>query len=262
MKNVFAIALIVFVLTACSPQPTTTAIPTNPPPPADTQIPPATETAVPLPTETAVPTATLEPSPTPDPIIFRDEFDGSLDQWWIWTNENPKKWSLSNNPGYLEIGPEGGRISDGKIKNLLLREAPVGNFQLDTKMTFTPTGNFQIAGLIIYVDNQNQIQFGKAYCDMGSCVGAGAYFDMVNNGTFVDSNYATVLPNSDILYLRLTKIDNIYTAFYSIDGVEYKEIGSHKSSLQPVSVGLITGQAYGSLPKPAQYDYFTITSLP
>lgn len=257
MKQMLVVILFSLILSACSPAPAPTVIPTSEP------LPLPTETSVPLPTETPLPpTETPEPSPTPDPILFRDDFDGALDQWWIWTRENPQKWSLSNSPGNLEIGPEAGGVDDEAVKNLLLREAPSGNFQLETKMTFNPTGNFQFAGLIIFADPQNFVQFGKAYCDMGPCVGAGAYFDLTSNGSFSGTNFATELPKSDNLYLRLDKKADVFTAYYSIDGIEYKEIGSHTSSFQPVSVGLITGQTYGSLPKPAQYDYFIITALP
>jgi hypothetical protein len=64
-----------FLLTACQPATPTLVVPA-------VATPTLSPTAMPV-TNTPVPTATLEPTPTPFPRLFTDEFDGSLASWVI-----------------------------------------------------------------------------------------------------------------------------------------------------------------------------------
>ena len=155
MKKIFlCIVLMAVLLSACG-------APAAPPAPEPTLPPTATSTPLPPPTATPLPpTATAEPSPTPDPLLFRDEFDGALGEGWQWVLENPQTWSLNSQPGWLEMVVSSGSVSAGSAENLLLRPAPEGNFELETKVKFKPTGDFQIAGLLIYESAANFVQFG------------------------------------------------------------------------------------------------------
>lgn len=248
-KILFVIVLTVFVLSACGAPATPVLVPTN--------------TPVPLPTETPVPpTPTLEPSPTPDPLLFRDDFEGSLGDDWQWIRENKKYWSLTNNAGWLEIMARSGHVGSGDIDNLLLRQAPKGNFELETQLKFKPTGNFQIAGLLIYESAANFIQFGRAFCGTTYCIRDGYYLDSTANGNFNPENFATTAPEANTVFLRLRREGNTFTAYASEDGKEWKLIGAHNNQMNPLFVGLVSGQAYGTVPQPAQFNYFTITALP
>lgn len=250
-KQFFVIGLMIFILSACSILSTPTSFPTN------TPVPTSTETPIP-PTATSTP----EPSPTPDPILFRDDFEGSLKDGWQWIRENQKYWSLTNNPGWLEIMARSGSVSDGNVNNLLLYPAPEGNFELETRLNFKPTGNFQIAGLLIYESADQHIQFGRAFCNAPQCAGDGFYLDLITGGNFSSENFATRAPEVDTVYLRLRREGSTFTGYVSIDGKQWNLIGAHKIALQPLFVGLVAGQAVGSVPKPAQFDYFIITRLP
>jgi beta-xylosidase len=194
--------------------------------------------------------------------LFRDEFDGVLDSGWQWYKEDKANWSLTNNPGWVEIMSGSGNVGDGTMDNNLLRPAPEGNFELETKLKFTPTENFQIAGLIIMESPANFIQFGRAFCNGGPCVNDGFYVDLISGGKFTGENYATPAPAVDTVYLRLRREGNIFTAYTSENGTEWKIIGSHNADFKPVTIGVIAGQAFNSVPKPAQFDYFAIYTLP
>lgn len=250
-KFLFVFVLMVLVLSVCGTPATPAPIPTN--------------TPAPLPTETPVPpTATLEPSPTstPDPLLFRDDFDGVLDSGWQWIRENNKYWSLTNNSGWLEIMARSGNVGAGNINNLLLRQAPEGNFELETRLKFKPTGNYQIAGLLIYESAANHIQFGRAFCNAPQCAGDGYYLDLVSGGNFTPENFATKATEIETVYLRLRREGNTFTAYVSENGGEWKVIGAHNGNIKPLFVGLVAGQAVNSTPKPAQFDYFIINALP
>lgn len=249
MKRILIVAIvtcITLVLTACkSPAPTPTEPP--PPPPTDTPVPPP-------------PTATLEPTATPDPLLFRDDFDGKLAEGWSWTNEDDRYYSFTNNPGWLEMSAQPGYIG-GTVKNLLLRPAPEGNYELETKVNFTPEGNFQIAALVIYESGPNFVQFGRAFC--GPCPAKdGFYFDLFVDGKFGGENFATPITGTDTVSLRLRREGSSYTGYASLDGTNWQVIGTHQSPMTAGFVGLTAAQATDTEPGPAQFDYFTITALP
>ena len=232
----FFLFIFSFVLAACS----------------SPSVPKAEPTIQTLPTNTVVPTATLAPSPTPDPLLFKDDFNGSIDSGWQLQNINKKMWSLTNNPGWLEIIAR----SPVSTKNYLLRQIPEGNFELETKMIFEPVANFQIAGLIIYYNSANYILFGRAYVVDGD----GFYMDNVKSGKLTGGNFATPAPGTDTVFLRLRREGDTYTSYYSEDGSHWTKIGVHTSTIKPKFVGLAAGQSTkGSIP--SQFDYFVINKL-
>jgi beta-xylosidase len=175
--------------------------------------------------------------------------------------ENKQRWSLSANPGYLRLTLNPGNC-EGVPRNVALQPAPEGSYELATFVEFTPIGNFQLAGLIIYQDDGNNLKLGRAFCNSADiCVGNGVYFDNVIKGVFTGINYATSTSNPSQLYLRLQRQGTNYSGFFSEDGQNWVKIGEHSSDLTPVGVGLYGGQSCeGSVP--ADFDYFTITKLP
>lgn len=246
IKYVSIVLLMAGLLSACA---SPTPVPTEPPPP------PPTNTPLPPPTEKPQPTA------TPDPFLFRDDFESSLGEGWEWTNQDDNFWSLTNNPGWLEIIAGPGGIPDGSMKNVLMRTAPQGNFELETRLKFKPEGNFQIGGLVVFESNADLAIFGRAFC--GLCPqGDGYYFDLIVGGQWGGDNFAQKAPETDTVYLRLRREGNAFTGFASENGKDWIMTGTHTSEMNPGLVGLAAGQANGSEPGPAQFDYFTIIALP
>jgi beta-xylosidase len=249
-KNLFVVILSVFSLYACGAPAPLAVTPTNSP--------------VPLPTETPIPpTATLDPLPTSTSMIFRDDFEGPLDAGWQWLRENNDEWSLINNPGWLEIMAGFGSISGGNVNNLLLHEVQGGNFELETRVKFKPAEEQQIAGLLVYKSASDFIQFGRGLCNAPQCVGDGFYLESMSGGILAEENFATKAGDSDIVYLRLRREGDVFTAYISENGNEWRLIGTHKNEIKPLSVGLIAGQAFShSALTPAQFDYFVVNRLP
>ena len=249
-------AFLMLVL-ACGIVGSPTAIPTVPP------------TTLPEPTKTPVPTPTLAPAaieptlPPEDELLFRDDFEGKMDENWQWTRENKSAWSLSKEPGWLEIMAGAGNVGDGSIENLLLRSAPEGNFELETRLKFQPRVNFQIAGLLIFESGANFIQFGRAFCDVPAptCAGDGFYIDMVSGGDSNPENFSVAAPFTDTVLLRLRREGSTFTAYASEDGTEWQLIGTHNGEIAPAFIGLVSGQST-SAPIPAQFDTFIVRELP
>jgi cytochrome c len=152
---------------------------------------------------------------------------------------NKKMWSLTNKPGWLEIIAGKGSVL---TRNLLLRQIPEGNFELETKLIYEPVANYQDAGLIIYYNNTNLILFGRAYCNRRpACVDDGFYMDMLKSGKALEGNFASPAPGTDTVFLRLRREGDTYTSYYSEDGSHWTKIGVHTSTMKPKSVGLAAG---------------------
>lgn len=207
---------------------------------------------------------TSKPTPTPTgspgAAAWRDDFNGSLAEGWYWKNENSTMWNLTETPGFLRIYASPYGVSG---QNLLLRSTIQGNFVITTHLLFEPVSNFQLAGLIIFQDEENLLQFGRAFCDVpGNCVGNGIYFDLALEGNSTSNNFATEVNNVDEAYLRLERSGNEVTASFSYEGITWFVIGSH--SLPPDfiinGVGLGAGQDEITSDEdiPADFDYFEL----
>ncbi|MGZ9234398.1 MAG: beta-xylosidase family glycoside hydrolase [Anaerolineales bacterium] len=261
MKRKFFLLLLFFV-TACGSTPQAVAtsskevVPTSPP--ATPTL--ASPTSIPI-----TPTIAREPVSfigTTDPNFFRDDFQGALDTQWSWLREDPLNWSLVNIPGSLQINVEGGSVPAHSNSNLLLRSAPTGNFQIETKITFIPTDNFQFAGLIIYESDSDFIQAGREYCSAVGCVGDGLYLDSYKGGVAVKPSTGHAYSESDTIWIRLSRRGNSYTFGASTDDRVWFSMGTYPSDINPLQIGLVAGQAQGDKVLPALFDYFEVRILP
>lgn len=250
---------IAFFLPACSSVPRPALTPAEP-----IELNPlATRPVTPVPSlspTAGMPTST--PAPTADPNFFRDDFASTLAPGWTWVREDPLNWTLANNPGFLEINVQGGYVQARTNSNMLLRPAPEGNFQIETQLSFRPDGNFQFAGLVIYDSDSDFIQAGREYCSTGSCIGEGLYLEYYQDGTVVPPTFGQPYKSIEPILLRLSRRGTTYTFDASTNGKVWFTIGSHTSEMQPLQIGLVTGQRIKGDVRPAVFDYFEVYSLP
>ncbi len=215
---------------------------------------------------TTAPTLTSIPLQQPTTEIttgeaFTDNFDGQLADGWDWIAQDPTTWSLSENPGFLQIIASDASL-DGSASptNILFRYTDAQNFEATTLLHFSPKINYQFAGIIIFQDGNNALQFGRAFCDNpDQCVGDGLYFDSITDSQFGSNNFKTAI-SGDEVYLRLRRKGNLYVADYSTDGKNWIKVGEYEHEFTTVNIGLIAAQA----PRPiaAQFDYFTLEAFP
>ena len=256
MRKPFIVSISIF-LAACS------FVPRLSPDPSERMVfkPSPTATLVPSPTPTPVP-PTVSPVPTIDPNYFRDDFSNTLDARWSWIRENPENWSLTTIPGSLQINVTGGFVATHTNSNLLLRQAPQGNFQIETQLTFRPTHDFVFAGLIVYQDDLNFVQAGRGFCHSTGCIGEGLYMYAYEKGRVLKPDFGQPHREIDPLLLRLSRLENIYTFEASTDGKVWFMIGSHTSEMNPLQIGLVAGQRMRGEILSAAFDYFEVRSLP
>lgn len=207
-------------------------------------------------------TALAEKSPdATTTFLYRDDFEGGLAPGWTWIREEPDQWNLTENPGYLQFNVEPSYYR----RNLLLRPAPEGDFEISTRVLFKPLSNFQYAGLLIYQDEDNRLRFVRGFCfiegNPGICPGNALYFDSTLKSEFSTCpGFSVVTASESEAYLKIRREGDLYSAYYSIDGLTWTMIGQHVMELDPIFIGLRAGGT--SVSMTADFDYFLIESMP
>ena len=243
------VVLLMIVLSGCAP--------------ASAPVPPTpTLTLKPIPTTPTSLTSTSTPTPFPP---FRDDFSQVLGDGWEWIKESKDGWNLHEYPGFLRV-----EVALG-AEQILLRHAPEGNFEITTRVLFTPYSNFQSAGLIIYQDEGHFLSFHRGMCDYidiipDKCQGNAIYFNHIDHdlgvpeGSYsIGPQYPTPTENKSEAYLRLTREGGTFTAYYS-DGGDWTIVGTHEADLFPYFVGI---QTFGAQENNAyaDFDYFTLEAI-
>ena len=127
----------------------------------------ATETPASVP-----PTLTSTPFPP-----FRDDFNQLLEDGWEWLHESKDGWNLHEKPDFLRVEVA------LDTKQVLVRNGPEGNFEITTRVLFTPYQNFQSAGLIIFQDDGHLLQLHRGFAyfpDAECCIGNALYYDKID----------------------------------------------------------------------------------
>ena len=201
------------------------------------------------------------PKPTAEnyDLIFRDDFNATLAEGWQWLNEDPTAWNLSNVSGSLQILTQSGYINLGNAKNVLLRDAPAGDFLVETSLRFDPDEGDQFAGIVLYESNADYVQAGLEYCSpVVGCSGQGIYVDIYKNGNLLlPRNEA--LSRDIVLRIRMAYENGVIVLYTSQDGTAWFRSFEHEMDMNITKVGLFAGQNNSALPKPAVFEYFEVS---
>ncbi len=189
-----------------------------------------------------------------------DSFDSLNAPPWGWIGVEPV-WSIEEieeDNFFLRIPAATG--SPGR--HILGRPIADGDFTITTRLQFEPTDNYQFAGLIIYQDDENFLQFGRAYCSEEWCVGNGLYFDY--SPQWDAGNFATPVDSPNEAYLRLERRGEMVRALFSHDGQSsWREIGIHSipPEFQVNGVGITAGQDFFTPDHDihAYFDFFELS---
>jgi regulation of enolase protein 1 (concanavalin A-like superfamily) len=171
-----------------------------------------------------------------------DEFKSAPASAWTVKNENKKNYAVEN--GALVITTEAGdlTVSNNNAANVFLQSAN-SDWTVDTKLTCSaaPGMPSQNAGIIAHQDDDNFVKFvlGVQMGRRGPS-GAGLMVLSEENGTSKATvNVRAQGVENNIVWLRLQKKGNVYTAFYSVDGKKYTEAGKVEANLKDIQAGLI-----------------------
>lgn len=125
---------------------------------------------------------------------------------WSFIREVKDNWSLEN--GHLIITTQQGSLEgtgEGTAKNLLLKEAPAGDYYMTTELDFNPQALGEEAGVIVYMDDDNYISLAKSK-DM-------IIWKHEQDGTVV--NTGNVINTDNKVFLTIEKQGEDFTLYVS-----------------------------------------------
>ena len=210
-----------------------------------------------------------------------DEFKTAPSSAWTVLNENKADWKVQS--GALAITTAAGdlTLTNNNAANVFVQSANT-DWTINTKLTCSETPGMpaQNAGIVVYQDDDNFVKFVySAQMFRRGPQGSGASIQLASE----EDGYAKTTVNTNpegiqnnVVWLRLQKKGDVYTAFYSADGKKFVEAGKIETGLKDIKAGVIAcdgalaafggGFRRGAMPmadpKPmtASFDYFRISS--
>ena len=173
-----------------------------------------------------------------------DEFKTAPVSAWKVLDENKANWAVEN--GALVITTEAGDLttSSNNAANVFVQSANT-DWTVDTKLTCSadPAAPAQNAGVVAYQDDDNFVKFVyAAQMFRRGGQGSSASLQLVCEEGGNSKATVTVTPEGvkgNVVWLRLQKKGDTYTAWYSVDGKKYVEAGKVETALKDIQAGLI-----------------------
>jgi regulation of enolase protein 1 (concanavalin A-like superfamily) len=208
----------------------------------------------PVSNKNTAPTPTPETSPTPsvsEPEAIKNDvnvsFSSYSDDWpkgWRWIDPDEAHAPTPHDVkrGVLRVRIPSGKELRGKYANApRYVKAIEGDFEIETRVRFRPTENYQGAGLIIYVSDLNYVRLERGYGGIGG--GAGSIrFDARLNGEFTPvSQPGDTETDAEMVDLKLVRSGNLILAYWRLDEENpWREVGEYEAAFpQTVLAGLM-----------------------
>lgn len=165
--------------------------------------------------------------------LTSDDFNtGTLGSQWSWVRQDSTKWSLNGNS--LKLTAQAGELytTTNTAKNVLLQSAS-GDYEIVTKLNWKPSTAWTNAGLVIYQDDDNYIKLTRTRNTTSNLLEIGKE----TGGAFASTTIADTGPNE--IYLKVAKVGNTYTGYFSSDGLTYTSVGSQTATLTSPKRGIL-----------------------
>ncbi|OZV68145.1 T9SS type A sorting domain-containing protein [Winogradskyella aurantia] len=206
----------------------------------------------------------------PSNLVSDDFCDNTLNS--IWTFNDPlvdadfELTGSGTNNALLEISVPGGLEhqlwEDGILAPHVLQASNNTDFELEVKMDSPVNApQYQQQGIIVKQDDNNFLRF-----EMYSSNSNTQLLAAILEGTGPPLTSALPIVNINIgdlnttapVYMRVTRVGNLWTQSYSFDGATWETAGSFNHTLVVSGVGLYSGNALGasSPGHTAKFDYF------
>ena len=136
---------------------------------------------------------------------------------------------------------------NGQPKNLVLTNAPEGDFTITVKISGGLTSNFQSIGLVAYADSGKMVTMERRY---HSYFGGNVFCASTSiNGSYTENRTADTDTTADA-WVKLTKQGNVFTGAFSFDGTSWTEV----SPITNAQVGEATGLKIGLIARTGTYQ--------
>jgi uncharacterized protein (TIGR03067 family) len=186
------------------------------------------------------------PSLLADEPKFRyiDDFEERLSLEFQPIRHDKEMVSLEKNPGKLTITTQRGTLGGDETRkvparNLYLIRNPVESgrdFVMTTCVeSFKPTLTYQQAGILAYDDDDNYLKYDMEFGGEEVCF---KFMHETKQVRTLETDDA--VPESDRVWIRLTKRGDVYERSYSVDGERYVSVGQQSwGTGDPKWLGLI-----------------------
>lgn len=193
-----------------------------------------------------------------------DGFDEKLALDWKVVRPDQTHVSLETRPGYFTLTTQAGDIRDhwNRAKNLHLVDNPIpdgGDFVMTTCLdSFKPISPWHQAGLLLYDDDDNFIKLAFEFSHVGyRILDFSREENRVGPGRRISFD-----PDSERIWLRLTKRGKLYEPASSTDGVNYEVYGVFPwADGFPKQMGLSAMNGGSAMPLEAHFDFFEVRPL-
>jgi len=196
-----------------------------------------------------------------------DNFAGPAHEpFWSIVRETAANYKIANNK--LSITTESGDLwqNTNSQRNIFVQQA-AGDWTCSVDIDFdtVPYLDFQQAGIMVYQDDDNYLKLDMENSSYqgGLVIQLGSEVNQVF--TVVASAKLTGVNPHDVITLKVVRVGNVYTFFYSMNGgASYMQLGSAQTaSMIPPQIALTaSSSASTSVPIVANFSHFNVTSSP
>jgi glucose/arabinose dehydrogenase/PKD repeat protein/type 1 glutamine amidotransferase len=201
-----------------------------------------------------------------------DEFDGTAIDGCRWNRfVRYDSANLSVVDGQLRIKTQQGDINggdNGSPRNFVLQQVPEGDWTVETRVTPAMLHQWQLAGLIVYGDDDNYVKFDiVANNASGAAKNLAAELVSEKGGQFGNGGNRNIdiaeTSESGWFHLRLTKTGDTYAAEISDGGVNWRSLGDPVTNdADLTSFGLMAIGPEQMAPATVAFDYFRVGGPP
>jgi len=205
--------------------------------------------------------APAEEPPAEPASLVSDDFSGaSLDPVWSYTGQEGGAVGLGSEGGeaFLTLtSPEGAYDVWRSGRGVSIAQETVDeDFTVDVRYLTRPAEAYEMQGIKVEENDDTWIRF-DTYTN-GSTLYA---FAAVTIDGSSQAKFTRAI-SGDANYLRLVREGDVFTFYYSGDGVTYTRAGSVTQDLTVTKVGPFAGSTAGSGGYTAQLDYFEVATDP
>lgn len=181
----------------------------------------------------------------------------------LWTAIDPVGDSSISVDGYtLQIDVPAGTSHDvwlsGNMAPRVVQAVANTDFEIEVKFESPLSQKYQLQGILVEQDANNFMRFDFYSDGTNTNIFAAAF----SNGSASIKVNAVVAIGSP-LFLKVTRVGNQWTQWYSLDGVTWIQAGSFAHTLAVTAAGVFAGNAGSSAPQhTAIVDYFFNTASP
>ncbi|TDV54958.1 ThuA domain-containing protein [Actinophytocola oryzae] len=201
-----------------------------------------------------------------------DEFDGTAVDGCRWDEVvRYDSAHIAMADGNLRVRTQVGDInagSNGDPRNFVLQKVPSGDWTAETRLTPSMLHRWQLAGLLVYGDDDNYVKFDVlANNESGAAKNLAAEIVSEKDGQFGNGGNRNIdiaeSTESGWYHLRLSKVGDTYTAEISDNGVTWRSLGDPVTNdADLTSFGVMAIGPEQTEPVTVAFDYFRVAGPP